>query len=69
MTNEEAIKALESEFKYIFNNDLVVTIRLAVKALKKQVPMKPIYVDTRFRNHGRSIADGCSLSKCYKCPL
>lgn len=39
-----------------------------IKALEKQIPKKPTYVDTRFRNHGKSIADGVSLSKCYKCP-
>lgn len=42
--------------------------RIAIKALEKQIPKKPTYVDTRFRNHGRSIADGCSIDKCYKCP-
>ena len=42
--------------------------RVAIKAIEKQIPKKPTYVDTRFRNHGRSIADGSSLCKCYKCP-
>lgn len=37
-------------------------------ALMKQIPQKPIFVDTRFRNHGRHISDGVSLCKCYKCP-
>ena len=37
-------------------------------AIEKQIPKKPIYVDTRFRNHGRHISDGSSLDKCYKCP-
>lgn len=37
-------------------------------AIEKQKPQKPIYVDTRFRNHGKHISDGVSLSKCYKCP-
>lgn len=40
----------------------------AVGALEKQIPEKPTYVDTRFRNLGRHISDGCSLDKCYKCP-
>lgn len=43
-------------------------MRTAITAIEKQMPKKPTYVDTRFRNHGRSIADGASLSKCYKCP-
>ncbi len=38
------------------------------EALPYRVEKKPIFVDTRFRYHGRSIADGCSISKCYKCP-
>lgn len=41
---------------------------VAIEALEKQIPKKPTYVDTRFRNHGRSISDGSSLCKCYKCP-
>lgn len=36
MTNEEAIKELDGE--YAFNDDFVVAIRLAIKALEKQVP-------------------------------
>lgn len=46
-------------------SDLSITI---IEALEKQIPKKPIYVDTRFRNHGKSIASGASLDKCYKCP-
>ena len=68
MTIREAIKELKNEYKYAFNNDFGEAIRLAIQALEKRESMKPTYVDTRFRNHGRSIADGCSLSKCYKCP-
>lgn len=37
-------------------------------ALEKQIPKKPLYVDTRFRHHGRKISDGSSLDRCYKCP-
>lgn len=37
-------------------------------ALNKQIPKKPTFVDTRFRNHGRHVGDGVSLDKCYKCP-
>ena len=39
-----------------------------ISAIQKQIPKKPEFVDIRFRNHGRSVADGVSLSKCYKCP-
>ena len=41
---------------------------VACEALEKQIPKKPVYVDTRFRHHGNRISDGCSLDKCYKCP-
>lgn len=37
-------------------------------ALKKQIPQKPTYVDTRFRNHGKHIGACSSIDKCYKCP-
>jgi hypothetical protein len=65
-------KAIE-HFKYgishdIFKEPVTSYAKMAVEALEKQIPKKPTYVDTRFRNHGRSIADGSSLSKCYKCP-
>lgn len=43
-------------------------LKMAVVALEIRTPKKPIFVDTRFRNHGRHISDGVSLSKCYKCP-
>lgn len=42
--------------------------QLAIKALEKQIPKKPIFVDVRFRHHGKSVSDGQSLCKCYKCP-
>ena len=37
-------------------------------ALDRQTLKKPIYVDVRFRNHGKRISDGSSLDACYKCP-
>lgn len=62
-----------SHFKYgishdIFSEPVTTYAKMAVAALEKQIPMKPTYVDTRFRNHGKSITDGSSLDKCYKCP-
>ena len=38
------------------------------KAVEKQKAKKPRFVDTRFRNHGRHVSDGCSIGKCYECP-
>lgn len=50
-------------------SDVTVLNKKAIlEAIQKQIPKKPIFVDTRFRNHGRSVADGVSLCKCYKCP-
>ena len=46
----------------------VLNKKAILDALNKQIPQKPIYVDTRFRNHGRHVGDGVSLDKCYKCP-
>lgn len=49
--------------------DCVVLNKKAIlEALEKQIPQKPIYVDTRFRNHGLSVADGVSPAECYRCP-
>ncbi len=73
MTAEEAIKDICRQLAEIESEDADVTISteslcMAIEALKKQIPKKPVFVDTRFRYHGRSISDGLSLSKCYKCP-
>ena len=46
----------------------VLNKKAILEALEKQIPKEPIYVDTRFRNHGRHVGDGVSLDKCYKCP-
>ena len=69
ITIEDAI----NHFKYgisrdIFSEPVTSYAKMAVESLEKQIPMKPIYVDIRFRNHSRNIADGSSLDKCYKCP-
>ena len=47
---------------------IVLNEKNVAEALRKQIPEKPIYVDTRFRNHGRRVSDGSSLAACYKCP-
>lgn len=46
----------------------VLNKKAILDAIEKQIPKKPTFVDTRFRNHGRSVADGVSICKCYKCP-
>jgi len=67
MTVQEAIKILRTE--HVGDSEEMELAKYqAALALEKQIPKKPAYVDTRFRNHGRRIADGVSLSKCYKCP-
>ena len=65
-----AIEAINELELYAFNSwgGLSDAFEAAISALEKQIPKKPTYVDTRFRNHGKNIADGVSLSKCYKCP-
>lgn len=47
---------------------LQIAFDMAIKALEKQIPKKTTFVDTRFRHHGRSVSDGVSIAKCYKCP-
>ena len=53
------------DFKICISKDCY---NLIIESLEKQIPKKPQYVDIRFRNHGKNISDGKSLSKCYKCP-
>ena len=47
---------------------IILNEKTVADALRKAIPKKPTYVDTRFRNHGRRISDGSSIAKCYKCP-
>lgn len=75
MTPQEAIDFIEHEVqidvRFCSDEEVDKTIEVfefAISALKKQMPKKPQYVDTRFRHHGRKISDGSSLDKCYKCP-
>ena len=48
--------------------NIVINEKTVADALRKAIPQKPTFVDTRFRNHGRRISDGCSIDRCYKCP-
>ena len=73
MTPQEAIQRIQTHNeihsrKEPFAVHITKALQMAVDALELQIPKKPAYVDTRFRNHGPNIADGVSLSKCYKCP-
>lgn len=52
----------------IFKEPVTSYAKLAIEALERSVPKKPTYVDTRFRNHGKSVEAGSSLDRCYKCP-
>lgn len=50
------------------HTDVEDIARVAIKALEKQIPKKPEFVDTRFKHLGKHISDGTILAKCYKCP-
>lgn len=49
-------------------NDIYLAEQVAIESMEKQIPKKPIFVDVRFRHHGKNVSDGQSLDKCYKCP-
>ena len=73
MSPNEAIGALKlinlKSVHPVYDWEEMLEVRnVAIKALEKQIPKKPQYVDTRFRHHGRKISEGSSLDKCYKCP-
>ena len=76
MTEQEAIEVLKDFDKQVSDKadgacqSTIgrIACSIASKALEKQIPKKPEYEDTRFRNHGKHISDGGSLEKCYKCP-
>lgn len=71
--NEKVDNAILGEIQQIaveegIETRITLNKKAVADALRKQIPMKPIFVDTRFRNHGRRISDGCSIAECYKCP-
>lgn len=70
MTIQEAKKEIQENGINLGAGDFIEleALKVAADALEKQIPKKPTYVDTRFRNHGRYVRDGGSLDKCYKCP-
>ena len=73
----ERVKAVDSmilgEIKQIavengIDTKIVLNEKKIAEALRKQIPEKPIFVDVRFRAHGRRVGDGSSLAECYRCP-
>ncbi len=79
MTAKEAISQLKDlmhDRESFFNNDGDDDVfradaracEIAIEALEKQIPKKPIFVDTRFKHLGKHVSDGTVLRKCYKCP-
>ena len=73
MTREEAIESLNLDGIELGGNlrrvtEFLEALVMAEKALEKQIPKKPRFVDVRFRSKGRYVSDGVSLDKCYECP-
>lgn len=71
MTPVKAIEVLSNfvaSIKSDYSTECLLAFKVAIQSLRKQIPKSPVYVDTRFRQHGKRISDGSSLSKCYKCP-
>lgn len=71
--NEKVDNAILGEIQKIANEEgietkIILNKNAIADALRKQIPINPIFVDTRFRNHGRRISDGCSIAECYECP-
>ena len=68
MTEQQAIKRIKDEIGWESSELNREAFEMGIKALEKQIPKKPRFVDVRYRHHGRLIADGCSLDRCYECP-
>ncbi len=71
MTPVKAIEVLSNfvaSIKSDYSTECLLAFKVAIQSLRKQIPQSPVYVDTRFRHHGKLISDGSSFSKCYKCP-
>lgn len=69
MTNDEAIEILKEEHDYAqllpYVNE---TLKIAIKAIKKQIPKKPLFYDTKFRQRGKMYGELVTIEKAYNCP-
>ena len=71
MTREEAIDLLDNLIGMVDDNhgsDYDGALRMAIADMEKQIPKKPSFVDTRFRQRGVRYGEYVTLDRCYKCP-
>lgn len=68
MTREEAIEdltALRGSYREDFNGETIEALNMAIEALEKQIPKKPIAVDWSEEFEGALIEDRCALCSTY----
>ncbi len=69
MTAKEMLKVIDKIHDYPCPYGIGGTAWIEIRnCIEKQIPKKPIFVDTRFKHLGKHVSDGTVLRKCYKCP-
>lgn len=43
-------------------------VELAMQALEKQIPKKPVFYDTKFRQRGKLYGEYVTMEEAYNCP-
>lgn len=70
ITSQEAIEILQEEHNWAQLPSYVNTsLDVAIAALKRQIPQKPIFYDTKFRQRGEKYGELVTLEKAYNCPV
>lgn len=65
ISKEEAVKHLEDIRGFVFDHKWKESMDMAIEALEKQIPKKPIAVDWSEEFEGALIEDRCALCSTY----
>lgn len=73
---QESLNKLKNEPVYYESDDgaskledvFPEEISILQKLVDKETPVKPYFVDTRFRQKGRKYGEFVTVEKCYQCP-
>ncbi len=81
MTPQQAIKYFEDEILMLENapnlngcemrrewREQLEICKMAKQALEKQMPKKPKFYDTKFRQRGQKYGEYVTIEKAYNCP-
>ena len=67
MTEKEAVEMLEANNERRTATGYLIIKKMAIEALKKQMPQKPKFYDTKFRQRGLKHGEYTTIEKAYNC--